>query len=225
MGTHHRLLSAGRLAELWRQEGLAGLVRGGLRAARRDVVRSRALDLFEIGLAHLDAVAVPLRPAAARIVVVGGSVGEDGEAVRAALRRADPRSERRLAAGAQAVCVAAGDELAHVTWLVASEGQRRASEPIPYPVDFAERQACIPWVFTLDAFRGRGVGGFGFDTALHHLAARGFGSVRFVVRVDNIAMRRLIARYDLHLVARFTALRLLGRELTWPRRRAVAKEE
>ena len=203
---------------MWRGEGVAGVARGGLRVIRNLLVHLRTFDLWEIALPQPGVTVSSHPPTGARVVVVGGPHDEGSESIVAELRRTDPWSARRLAVGALAVCVVVGDDLAHVTWLVVNETERRVCEPIPYPVAFAELQACIPWVFTASAFRGRGAGSFGFEAALHHLAARGFISARLVVDVTNGTMQRLVARHHPRRVARFTALRLLGRELTWARR-------
>lgn len=197
------------------------MLRGALRFVRTDLCRLRTFDLLEIAVDQTVASELVV-PSGVEVAVLADGATDRDAWTREALCQRVANAARRLRAGAVAVCVTVDGELANLSWLACTVEARRACERIPYPVNFAEGEACIPWSGTYAGFRHRGFGALAIGTTLRYLAARGTRSLRFAVAVKNRNSQRLASRFDARRCERFTMLCVLGLRFALTRRRVDA---
>jgi hypothetical protein len=111
-------------------------------------------------------------------------------------------AKRRIAAGAIAICVFAGDEFAHIGWIALNRFAKKAIDQRPCVVDFERGQGYTGGTFTRPKFRGRGLMAYGYAERFKYLRANGFPSARAIVSTDNIASQKVHAKFAPRIVAK-----------------------
>ena len=127
----------------------------------------------------------------------------------------DPRMkvrtmERRLAAGAVAMCIYVGTDLGYVGWMSTCPQAKRSFDRLPYRVAFDEGEAATGGAWTVPAYRGLGLYRYGFGCELHYLKQGGSVVCCNAIAVGNIASQRGQAVYGARVRARARCVRVLG---------------
>jgi len=135
----------------------------------------------------------------------------------------DPREkvcsmERRLAAGAFAVCAFVHGRLAYIGWVATSAQAKRSFDPLPYHVAFDEGEGATGGAWTAPRFRGLGLYRYVFGIELDLLRRKGRTVCCNPISVRNLASQRGQAFYEARVCARARAIRILSfkRWTEWP---------
>jgi hypothetical protein len=128
----------------------------------------------------------------------------------------DPRTrvvavERRLVAGAVAVCGFANRRLAYVGWVAMSQQAKLSFDRLPYHVAFDRGEAATGGAWTAPECRGAGLYHFMFGRELDVLRRRGRLVCRNAIAVDNYPSQRGQASYGAQVCARGRLIHILGR--------------
>jgi RimJ/RimL family protein N-acetyltransferase len=116
---------------------------------------------------------------------------------------------RRLDKGAIAYYIRIGHELAHVGWVARSEQAKNSFDPHPYRVEFADGEACTGGVQTFSKYEGLGLMTYGCYRRLEFLRELGINTSLSLVNINNIASRRVLAKFDAEIRARARYLKIL----------------
>jgi len=158
-------------------------------------------DRFQPAVEHLEVRTVESREDVARLV-------EDGfEAPCVKIRS----MERRLAAGAFAVCGFVDGRLAYIGWVATSAQAKQSFDRLPYRVAFDEGEAVTGGAWTAPCFRGLGLYRYMFGRELDYLRVLGRTSCRNAIAVGNIGSQRGQAIYGAEVCARARSVRVLGK--------------
>lgn len=118
------------------------------------------------------------------------------------------KARQRLDKGAIAFCFFVGGELAHIGWVAMSEEAKNTFDPLPYQVDFANKEACRgSW--TNPKYRGTGLMTYGYFKSLQFLRERGIVAARSAVATSNIASQRVHAKFSPKIYAKARYLKIL----------------
>ncbi len=78
-----------------------------------------------------------------------------------ALQKYVINARERLAKGAIAFCILAGQELASMHWVALTQEAMNTFDPYPYQVDFLNAEVCMGGVLTIPKYRGKGLIAYG----------------------------------------------------------------
>jgi hypothetical protein len=115
----------------------------------------------------------------------------------------------KLAKGAVAFCLFVSGELAHIAWLAMSQEAKDSFTPLPYRVNFADKQGCTGGVWTNPRYRGRGLMVYAYFKRLQFLQEKGFKSSRNAVNVANLVSRQAQVRLGPRVYAKGRYLKIL----------------
>lgn len=204
-----------RAALLLRREGLSGLAKGVLRYIRvqgRRVAHAGDFYIYRYPIPVVDP--ERCRP---RVDNLDVRVVESLQDVVLLVSEGyeDPRSgaplvEKRLAAGAVAVCGFVDRRLAYVGWVAMSQRAKRSFDRLPYHVAFDSGEAATGGAWTVPEYRGVGLYRYMFGRELALLRHRGRTVCRNSIGVGNYASQRGQACYGAQVCARGRLLRILG---------------
>ena len=136
--------------------------------------------------------------------------------------RSDIISARQgLDKGAIAFCVFVERELAHIGWVAMNEEAQYTFDPLPFKVDFSNREACTGGAWTNPKYRGRGLMSYTFLKRIQFLRERGILILRCSVNKKNIAPQKLHARLGANMYAEASYLKVLRWQL-WKERPPAA---
>jgi hypothetical protein len=203
-----------RAALLRRQEGVWGLAKGIVRHTRGLVRR-----VAHVGSYYVYRYPIPLvdenrfRPAVEHLEVrtvesledVARLVDDGFEDPRARTRS----MERKLAAGAFAVCAFVEGRLAYIGWVATSAPAKRSFDPLPYHVAFDEGEGATGGAWTVPRFRGLGLYRYVFGLELDLLRRKGRTVCCNSISVHNLASQRGQAFYEARVCARARSVRVL----------------
>ncbi|MFC1902486.1 GNAT family N-acetyltransferase [Chloroflexota bacterium] len=130
-------------------------------------------------------------------------------------------ARRGLDKGAIAFCVFVERELAHIGWVALNEEAKNIFDPLPFRVDFSNREACIGGAWTDPKYRGRDLMSYIFLERFQFLRERGILILRCSVNKQNIASHRLHAKLGANMYAQARYLRVLRWQL-WRERPLAA---
>ena len=119
-------------------------------------------------------------------------------------------ADKRLEKGAIAVCLFAGGELAHISWLALNDAAKESFDERPYAVEYSKGQACTGGTFTHRKFRGQKLMTYANYYKFQYLKCIGVASVRHAVKSDNLASQTGYAKFGPRLYARARYIRLFG---------------
>jgi len=205
----HRALS------LLRQEGLTGFASGLLRHIRvllRRVACAGDYYVYRYPIPEVDPDANRPRVGNLEVRVVD-SLADISALVECGYE--DPRTravtvERRLAAGAVAVCGFVDHRIAYVGWVALSLPAKLSFDAGPYRVAFDDGEAVTGGAWTAPEYRGTGLYRYMFWRELALLRQRGRTVYRNVIAVGNVASRRGQAGYGAQVCARGRLTYVLG---------------
>jgi len=128
----------------------------------------------------------------------------------------DPRvkvvaMDRRLAAGAVAVCGYISRQFAYVGWTATTLRAKQSFDRLPYDVAFDEGEAATGGAWTAPAFRGLGLYRYMFGRELDYLRCVGRTSCSYAIAVGNVASQSGQAIYCLTACARARSMRVLSK--------------
>ena len=114
-------------------------------------------------------------------------------------------SRQWLDKGAVAFCIFADAELAHIGWVAMTEEAKNTFDPIPYRVDFSNKEACTGGTWTNPEYRGNGLMVYGYFKRFQFLRERGIRVSRNIVAKGNIASQTAHAKFapKIHGEARY----------------------
>lgn len=115
----------------------------------------------------------------------------------------------KLDKGAVACCLFINGELAHIAWLAMSQQAKDSFAPLPYRVNFADKQGCTGGAWTNPHYRGRGLMVYAYFKRLQFLWQNGFRSSRNAVNVANIISRQAQVRLGPRVYAEGRYLKIL----------------
>ncbi|MCK9355980.1 MAG: hypothetical protein M0R22_02365 [Dehalococcoidia bacterium] len=205
-----------RAAVLLRREGPAGLAKGVLRYIRVQGRRvAHAGDFYvyrypipcvdpEENRPRVDNLDVRVIDSLHDIVLLAGTGYEDP-------RMRVPPMEKRLAAGAVAVCGFVNRRLVYVGWVAMSEPAKRSFDRLPYDVAFDSGEAATGGAWTAPEYRGVGLYRYMFGRELALLRHRGRTVCCNAIGVRNRPSQRGQACYGAQVCARGRLLHILGR--------------
>lgn len=101
----------------------------------------------------------------------------------------------RLDKGAIAFCIFIGRELAHVTWVAMTPEAKNTITPLPYRVDFLNKEVCSGASLTIPKYRQKGLAAYIHYKDLQFLKERGITMLRFPIDASNIASQRAVSRF------------------------------
>jgi hypothetical protein len=198
-----------RAREIYQTEGLLPLLRQGLLFLIGYLFRYENYYLYEHTLrARDEADFLPkARDFALKIVTTRRQADElaAGFDFGSHLLSARPK----LAKGAVAFCLFVGGELAHIAWLAMSQEAKDSFAPLPYRVNFADRQGCTGGAWTHPRYRGKGLMVYAYFKRLQFLREKGFKSSRNAVNVANLISRRAQIRLAPRIYAKARYLKIL----------------
>jgi RimJ/RimL family protein N-acetyltransferase len=119
-------------------------------------------------------------------------------------------SKKRLDTGAIACCIFVDREFAHVGWIALDRKSQEMITPYPYPVDFANEEACTGGSYTMKKFRGKGLLTYGHYRRMAYLRDKGIETVRDIVDVNNIAVQKVKVKLSHKKYARARYLKVFG---------------
>jgi hypothetical protein len=111
--------------------------------------------------------------------------------------------------GAVAFCIFIGGELAHVGWSALTEVAKNTFDPIPYRVDFSNKEACTGGTITFPKFRGKGLMTYGYFKRFDFLRENGIKVSRCAVETGNIFSRKVHAKFNPCIYAKGSYIRFL----------------
>jgi len=118
-------------------------------------------------------------------------------------------ARRKLDKGAVAFCFFINDELAHIAWLAMSQGAKNSFAPLPYQVNFSDKQGCTGGAWTHPRYRGRGLMVYAYFKRLQFLWENGFKSSRNAVNVANLVSRKAQIRLGPRMYAKARYFKIL----------------
>ena len=98
--------------------------------------------------------------------------------------------------GTIAFCIFVGGELAHIGWVALTEEAKNTFDPIPYRVNFADKEACTGGTWTNPEYRGTGLMVYGYFKRFQFLRKRGITKSRNIVGIGNIASQKGHAQFS-----------------------------
>ena len=202
-------------AALLRNEGLCGLTKGVFRHARtllRRVAHTGSYYIYRYPIPCVDE--NRFRPAV-DLLEVRTVESLDDVARLLADGFEDPRAqvrpmERRLAAGAFAVCAFVDKRFAYIGWVATSANAKRSFDQLPYHVAFDRGEGATGGAWTVPGFRGLGLYRYVFGRELGLLRRKGRTVCCNSISIGNIASQRGQAFYEARVCARARAIRILG---------------
>lgn len=125
--------------------------------------------------------------------------------------RSHPTNARLgLDKGAIASCVFIGQELAHIGWSALNEEAKKLFDPLPYHVNFSNKQVCTAGTWTNPKYRGKGLMTYAYFKRFQFLKEIGMKSSRNAVAINNIASQRAHAKFGPRVYAKARYLKILG---------------
>ncbi len=116
---------------------------------------------------------------------------------------------RNLDRGAIAFCIFIGRELAHLGLVAMTEEAKNTLDPVPYRVDFLNKEACTGGTVTIPKYRGKGLMAYGYYKRFQFLRERGIVTSRNAVGTKNIASQRVHAKFGPRIYAKARYLKIL----------------
>lgn len=105
-------------------------------------------------------------------------------------------TSRRLDKGAIAFCFFVGHDLAHISWVALTKEAKNTFDPIPYQIDFSNKEAWTGGSFTIPKFEGQGLMKYGYYKRLDFLREQGIRKSINIVSVKNIASQKAQAHFS-----------------------------
>lgn len=111
--------------------------------------------------------------------------------------------------GAIAYCFFVDKEFAHIVWVATSEEAKKAIDPLPYKVDFANNEVCISEVWTNPKYRGKGLMKYSLFKGSQILKERGILRSRACIPINKMSTQRAAAMFDAKRYAERRYVRIL----------------
>lgn len=122
-----------------------------------------------------------------------------------------PAARRALDAGAVALCLYHGRDVAHVGWLATTQEARRSLDPLAFEVRFDQAESWLGAVYTVPQFRNLGLLTYSALRRFAWVREAGFHLSRSAVETDNAASNRVQMRFDPRVYATAHLLKVCGR--------------
>jgi len=198
-----------RAREILRTEGLLPLLRGGFIFLAGYLFRYESYYLYEHTLEERDEADFLPKIQDYTLKIVSTRQQADELAGSFKLDSHLLSARRKLDKGAVAFCFFINDELAHIAWLAMSQEAKNSFAPLPYRVDFSDKQGCTGNAWTHPKYRGRGLMVYAYFKRLQFLWEHGFKSSRNAVNVANAVSRKAQIRLGPRMYARARYLKIL----------------
>ena len=117
-------------------------------------------------------------------------------------------SAQRLDRGAIACCLFAGREFAHIGWIALDRRAQETIGPYPFPVNFADNEACTGGGYTVRKYENKGLLTYGYYERLTYLRNRGIEVVWNIVEKNNRAAQKVEMKFNPVLFARARYMRI-----------------
>jgi hypothetical protein len=180
-------------------------------AARRYIIDSRSFFLYEHRhRSSRDARFAACPPGFEEFFVGSNATADRLSETRCDFRRVVPSARRALDAGAVALCLYHGRELAHVGWLATSPEGRRVLDRLGYEVSFDRGEGWTGAAFTVPSFRNQGLLAYGCLRRFEYLLNAGIAVSRAAVATDNVASHHVTMRFEPRVYAIGHQLRVLN---------------
>lgn len=118
-------------------------------------------------------------------------------------------ARRALDKGAIAFCIFVEEELAHVGWVAMTEEAKNYIDPLPFRIDFSNKEACTGGTRTIQKYGGKGLMTYGYWQRFEFLRKRGIITSRNTVATSNIASQKVHARFAPKMYAKARFLKIL----------------
>ena len=119
-------------------------------------------------------------------------------------------AHRRLEQGAIAFCIFQDKKLMHIGWLAMSPDAEKMIDPLPYKVNFSEKQGCTGGTFTVPEYRGKGLMLYGYWLRLTYFWRQGWTTSRNAVDITNTASNKVHAKFKPKIYAKASMVNILG---------------
>ncbi len=204
-----------RARVLLRREGVTGLARGVvrfLRARSRRIVSRGDYYIYRYPIPLIDPEVYRPRLENLEVVVLETLAALDGlvSAGYEDPREQVPLAEKRLSAGAVAVCGYVGRTLAYMGWVATAWRAKMSFDRAPYHVAFDAGEGVTGGAWTAPEFRGVGLYRYMFGHGLALLRRKGSIVCRDAIAVRNYASQRGQVVYGAQVCARARSIRVLG---------------
>jgi len=208
----HRLIFLLKKAKfIYKTEGLMSLLRNGFTFLVGCVFKCRYYYLYEHTMKQRNETDfLPKIKAFDFQIVTTSQQADELEAKGFDLRSLSPKTKKCLDRGAFAFCILIGNEVAHVSWVAMTAEAKKAIEPIPYPVDFSNKEACTSNTITAEKYQGNGLMTYGKYKVFEFLREKGIMIVRNGIDTQNIASQRVHAKFGPRIYAKARYLYLMG---------------
>ena len=120
-----------------------------------------------------------------------------------------PNARRSLDKGAIAFCIFAGQEIAHISWVAMTEEAKNTFDPLPYQINFSNKEACTGGTVTIPKYRGKGFMTYSNYKKFQFLWEKGIRTSRNAVTTDNIASQKAYAKFNPKIYAKARYLKIL----------------
>ena len=91
--------------------------------------------------------------------------------------------------GTIAFCIFVYRELAHVGWVAMNEEAKKYIDPLPFHVDFSNKEACTGGTRTVSKYEGKGLMTYGYVLRFQFLRQKGIAISRNSVAFNNISSK------------------------------------
>ena len=117
---------------------------------------------------------------------------------------------RLLEKGAIACCIFVGQELANMGWVAMTQEAKDELDPVPYHVDFSNREVCLGGSLTMPRYRGHGLSPYNAYKRIQLLKELGIMTARAQHKTTNMSIIKAVAKFDSKIYAKARYLRILG---------------
>lgn len=120
-------------------------------------------------------------------------------------RSSSIHARRNLDKGAIAFCIFVESELAHIGWVAMTEEAKSKVDPLPFQINFSNKEACVGATLTILKYRGKGLMVYGYYKRFEFLRENGITTSRNAAATRNIASQKAHARFSpkIHSKARY----------------------
>jgi len=142
-------------------------------------------------------------------IISNNKEADELAAIGSDFRRRFVSARRSLDKGAIAFCIFVKGEIVHIGFVAMSEEAKKTFDPMPYKVDFSNKEACTGGVETITRYRGEGLMAYGHFKRFEFLREKGIVVSRNAVAKSNIASQKAHAKFGPRIYAEARYLKLL----------------
>jgi hypothetical protein len=118
-------------------------------------------------------------------------------------------ARQRLDAGAVAFCIFIQNRLASINWVGLNQEAKNIINPLPFKVNFAQRQGCTSGAETVPKYRGKGLMAYLWFHRNNYMKQQGIPVLIGTDATDNIAIYKIQSRFPTKIYAKARYIQFL----------------